>query len=80
MQQNDVVLSETMNVAVANVTLITSSNVAIVNGGPNQPRNVTMTHTLQAMHGQMPQLLKYIKRGKGWGKRNGEPKLQGIRI
>jgi len=45
MQQNDVVLSETMNVAVANVTLITSSNVAIVNGGPNQPRNVTMTHT-----------------------------------
>jgi len=45
MQQNDVVLSEIMNVAVANVTLITSSNVAIVNGGPNQPRNVTMTHT-----------------------------------
>jgi hypothetical protein len=45
MQQNNVVLSETMSVAIANVTLTASSTVAIANGRPNQPRNVTMTHT-----------------------------------
>jgi hypothetical protein len=49
-----------MSVVVANVASTTLAIVVIVNAAPNQLGN--------APHGQVLQLLKYIKSGRGWGK------------
>jgi hypothetical protein len=49
MHQNDLVPSETMNVAITNVTLTASLIVAISNVAPNQLGNVAMTHASTSM-------------------------------
>jgi hypothetical protein len=71
MQQNDSMLSGVMIVAATNVASTSSSIVAITNATPNQATNVATTHASTTLHGQMLQLLKYIKGARDGGKRLG---------